>query len=82
MSSNNKSALQSLEDEWRNKYQVKSHGSYGAMWTVYANRWHPSLPMRRISPWFFSKCDAEVWIKQRWIRHVNNRFEKLLLGRV
>lgn len=69
-----------MDDGWRDKYVVKSHGSVGECWAVFSTRWSSVRPMNRISPWFASKAEATAWIQDKWNDHVNRKFEQAFLS--
>lgn len=68
-----------MDEGWKDRYVVKQHGSVGAVWTVFSNRWHSVRPMKRISPWFSWKSEAEGWISSKWRVHVDNKLERIML---
>lgn len=68
------------DDGWKHKYVVKCHGSEGLCWAVFSAKWHSISPMKKISPWFYKKHEAEMWIQFKWDAHVAKKFEDLVLG--
>jgi hypothetical protein len=73
----------SIEDGWEEKYMVAYDISSckERVWAVYSRKWrnYAYFPYKKISQYFSSKEEAEKWIRDRWVRHIDNHLERSLL---
>lgn len=67
-----------IEEGWKDKYDVKQNGFYS--WAAFSKAWHSVRPMRRVSPWFGSKQEAEAYMNKTWLTHIANKMERALLS--